>query len=273
MWGLSIQFWQNVVWIASVVALVGGVGAGASLYVSSWVSSSIADQVQADADRRISEAQARGDEAQAEAAKANERANVAAERAATLEKAAAELQLQVEEAKKLAGPRNIRGKDQDHIKAALESFRGTPYDLSFPPIGDHASLLAPSLLEPGSFLIDHLIVTLSRLSGWELRSVEGNIPKAPLPAGPASLSLDSTTFTDGQKVAIPLICVGQITGVAGVKILHPKNPKLVDPAYALARALNDVGVWTDVDLPVPHNNIAADMITTDAIHIVVGTKP
>ena len=234
-------------------ALILGGGAVILLYISAT-----------HANRRIAEVQA-------EAAKANERANVAAERAASLEKEAAELQLKVEEAKKLAGPRNIRGKDRDQITAALEAFQGTPYDLSFPPIGDHAPL--PNLLEPGSFLIDHLIVTLSMLSRWKLCSVEGKVPKTPLPAPLATLSLDPATFKEGQKVTVPLLWAGQISGVVGVKILSPKNSKMVDIAYALAQALNKAGIWTDVDLPPPHNNIPNDMITTDAIHIVVGTKP
>ena len=86
MWGLTLQFWQDVVLWANIVALAGGVLTGAALFVSAWVSSNIADVVQQDADRRITEARTKGDEAREGAAKANERAAKTEERAAELER-------------------------------------------------------------------------------------------------------------------------------------------------------------------------------------------
>ena len=81
----------------------------------------------------------------------------------------------------LAGPRNIHPEDdRAALTAALEPFRGTPYDLSIPPINNR-SPLQQELLEPGSFLVGDLILVLSVLSGWKLQSVEGDILKAPLP--------------------------------------------------------------------------------------------
>jgi hypothetical protein len=73
MWGFSISFLQTVVSIANVLALVGGILAGAGLFVSAVVSSRIADTVQADADRRIEDARTKGDEARATASQANEK--------------------------------------------------------------------------------------------------------------------------------------------------------------------------------------------------------
>jgi hypothetical protein len=90
MWGLSIQFWQSVVLWANIAALAAGVVTGAALFVSAWVSSSIADIIQEDADRRITEARTRGDEAREGAAKANERAVEAEARAAEATQRAAE---------------------------------------------------------------------------------------------------------------------------------------------------------------------------------------
>jgi hypothetical protein len=110
MWGLSVQFWQNVVLWANVVALAGGILTGAALFVSAWVSKNIADVVQQDADRRISEARTRGDEARADAAKANERASAAAERAADAEERAAALQLKALELQKQLQARDIHFK-------------------------------------------------------------------------------------------------------------------------------------------------------------------
>lgn len=127
-------------------------------------------------------------------ASANERAESAREHAAQLE-------LRVAEAKKLAAPRNIRGQDKDHVKAALESFRGTPYDLSFPPIADHSP--EPSLLEPGSMLIDHLMVILSNLCGWELHSIEGGVTKVPLPKSERLLTFDTGVAADHFEVPAP----------------------------------------------------------------------
>jgi hypothetical protein len=122
-------------------------------------------------------------------------------------------------------------------------------------------------------LIDHLMVILSNLCGWELRSIEGSIPKVPLPKPERLLTFDTAALMTGQTVFIPDILVGQITGVVGVKVVVPKKPQLLDPVKALITALNDVGIVTDFEWPEPHNNIATNMITSDAVHIVVGTKP
>src|SRR6478752_5646573 len=118
---------------------------------------------------------------------------LANERAETAKEHAAQLELRVAEAKKLAGPRNIRGQDKEHLKAALEVFPGTPYDLSFPTITDHGP--SPNFLEPGSMLIDHLMVILSNLCGWELRSIEGKIPKVALPLAHRLLTADVRSLT------------------------------------------------------------------------------
>jgi septal ring factor EnvC (AmiA/AmiB activator) len=89
MWGLTLQFWQNVVTGANIAALALGILTAAAAAVSALVSSHIAVVVQQDADQRILEARTRGDEARADAAKANQRASEAAERAAALEQEAA----------------------------------------------------------------------------------------------------------------------------------------------------------------------------------------
>jgi hypothetical protein len=192
---------------------------------------------------------------------------------ATLEKEAAELAVRVEEAKKLADPRTLNQKDQDHIKAGLESFRGTPYDLSFPPIAGPSGFEQRELLrlEPGSYLINHLIGTLAS-AGWELHSVEGNVSKMPLPFTQAIMSLGAVT--EKANSSLPTILVGQITGVSGIIILWPQNnEKLKKPAFALALSLNQAGIWTDVDYPTLNDTTLADMFTSNAIHVVIGTKP
>ena len=122
-------------------------------------------------------------------------------------------------------------------------------------------------------LIDHLMVILSNLCGWELRSIEGKIPKVALPLAHRLLTADVRSLTSGRTVSIPDILVGQITGVVGIKVILPGNTKLRAPAQALLTTLNDIGLAADFEWPEPYNNIATDMVTTDAIHIVVGTKP
>src|SRR5207253_10977167 len=99
MWGLTLQFWQNVVTGAIIAALAMGILSAAAAAVSAFLSLRIADVVQQDADQRISEARTRGEEARADAARANQRASEAAERAAALEKEAAETRLQYEKLK------------------------------------------------------------------------------------------------------------------------------------------------------------------------------
>jgi hypothetical protein len=86
MWGLTIQFWQSVVFWANIVAFAAGFFAVAALFVSALVSPKIADVIQRDADSRIAEARTRGDEARADAARANQLASEATERASALEK-------------------------------------------------------------------------------------------------------------------------------------------------------------------------------------------
>ncbi len=177
----------------------------------------------------------------------------------------------VEEARKLAGPRTLNDKDQNNIKAALEPFRGTSYDLSFPPIVGPAFERPLLQLEPGSYLINHLIGTLAS-AGWELRSVEGSVPKTLLPSGQAFMSLGVAEVK--PNASIPNIFIGQITGVSGVKICWPQNDeKLLQSAEALAHALNKAQIWTDFDLPPPNNSIPAGTFTSHAVHVVIGTKP
>ena len=126
MWGLTLQFWQNVVLWANIVALAGGILTGAALFVSAWVSSHIADVVQQDADQRILEARTRGDEARADAAKANQRASEAAERAAEAEQRAAEANLELA---RMKAPRTLRPDQQEHVIATLKPFAGTQFDV------------------------------------------------------------------------------------------------------------------------------------------------
>jgi hypothetical protein len=114
MWGLSLQFWQSVVLWTNIAALVAGVITGAALFVSAWVSSSIADIIQQDADRRIAEAQTKGEEAREGAAKANERAAKTEERAAQLERENLEIR------EKVAG-RRISKLQHDTIVKSLSS--------------------------------------------------------------------------------------------------------------------------------------------------------
>jgi hypothetical protein len=111
MWGFSAEFWQSVVSVANVIALVGAVATGAALFVSAYVSSDIADRVEREADTKIAEARAQGDEARAEAAKANERASAANERAAALEKEAAEARLKLEQLQ----PRQLSSDEIDRL--------------------------------------------------------------------------------------------------------------------------------------------------------------
>jgi hypothetical protein len=177
------------------------------------------------------------------------------------------------DARKLAGARNIRGRDIDHITEAIKSFRDTPYDLSIPPISDNR--VVPELLEPGSFLVNQIISTLHD-AGWKLHSIGGEIAKRQLPYTLATLLIDEIQLSNGQQtVLVPIILIGQITGVVGIKIIFDikKNLPLRDPSFALAKALNDVDVWADVLEDPSEINIAADMINAEAIHVIVGTKP
>ena len=68
---------------------------------------------------------------------ANEAATSAANaRAAEANAHAAELELKVAEARKLAGPRNIRDEDRVQMVRVLSQFRGTPYGTNTASISD-----------------------------------------------------------------------------------------------------------------------------------------
>ena len=172
----------------------------------------------------------------------------------------------------LAGPRNIHGtEDRLVIKSALERFPRTPYDLSLPPMTDRKPGQL-ELLEPSSFLVEHLIVVLSVLSGWKLQSVQGDIPKTPLPVAITSLIMQDEKSS--RNAPVPVINVGQISGVVGIKIVVPfVETTLRDAAFALAQALNKIHIETDVDFPAPNNNIKTNLVTGNAVHIIIGAKP
>jgi hypothetical protein len=48
---------------------------------------------------------------------------------------------------------------------------------------------------------------------------------------------------------------------------------LRDAAFALAQALNKIHIETDVDFPAPNNNIKTNLVTGNAVHIIIGAKP
>jgi hypothetical protein len=143
MWGLSIQFWQSVVFGANIVALVAGVAAGAALFVSALVSSKIADIVQEDADRRITDAQTRGDEAREGAAKANERA--------------AELQLKAAELQKQLEARDI---DRETFPNLLKNVSKFPIEILYSRDGTDTFWLASRMLAILGSLKWHLITPI-----------------------------------------------------------------------------------------------------------------
>ena len=174
----------------------------------------------------------------------------------------------------LAGPRNIHGtEDRLVIKSALERFPRTPYDLSLPPMTDRKPGQL-ELLEPSSFLVEHLIVVLSVLSGWKLQSVQGDIPKTPLPDNITYLTMLQEEKSSSRDAPVPVINVGQISGVVGIKIVVPfVETTLRDAAFALAQALNKIHIETDVDFPAPNNNIKTNLVTGNAVHIIIGAKP
>lgn len=179
------------------------------------------------------------------------------------------LQLRVDEAKRLAGPRNIREPSiRTAMQAKLAPFAGTPYDLTVPlparpdPLGNS--------LEPGSFLVDDIIDVLV-MSGWKLHSVEGGVAKAPLPftaGASAMLGLDRPL-----PKTMPVILVGELSGVAGVRIVLPSDDKMREAASALEFALRAAGIWAGPEFGTPYNTIPVGVLTGDAIHIIIGTKP
>lgn len=120
-WGASIQFWQTVATVATVVALVSGGITAISAFVSAWVSNNVSSAIQEDADKRIAEIQARSDEAKAEAAAAIERAaeaNVRAlEAALALEKYKEHRRLNPEEQAEIASKVKVLKRTQFAISA------------------------------------------------------------------------------------------------------------------------------------------------------------
>jgi hypothetical protein len=81
--------------------------------------------------------------------------------------------------------------------------------------------------------------------------VQGDIPKTPLPVAITSLIMQDEKSS--RNAPVPVINVGQISGVFGIKIVIPvAETTLRDAAYALAQALNKAHIETDVDLPAPH---------------------
>jgi hypothetical protein len=244
MLGLGLDSWNNVMALALAIGAFAAVVVGVSQYIII----------------QLQKAEAK------DAAAAFERYKIG------VEAQVADAKREGIEAGKRAGPRNIRGDDRGKMKSALETYRGTPYDLTFAPINDPAPFQF-NLLEPGSFLISDLVVVLTKLSGWELHSVEGSIPKAPMPSTIAVMSLDSDTITSGKSFTVPLIYVGQISGIAGVKIVISPDPSRMKAVQALTQALNSVGIWADFEMYPSHSSIPAGSFSNDAVHIIVGSKP
>ena len=147
-WGLSVQFCQNLVLSANVFALVCGTLTGAALYVSAKLSSNIADVIQQNADKQIGEAQTRGDEARAEAAKANERT-------AGLEKEAAELRLALEREQATHLPRTIKPDQREKISESLRQFSGQEF------------IIVSYVYDPDAVTTNKLIATMLIEAGWK----------------------------------------------------------------------------------------------------------
>src|SRR5690242_182834 len=70
-----------------------------------------------------------------------------------------------------AGPRNLTGDEVFKLIDTLKPLGGKPYDLTIPP-----------MMESGSFL-DNQLVSILKDSGWELRTIKGNVEKAQIPFG------------------------------------------------------------------------------------------
>jgi hypothetical protein len=167
--------------------------------------------------------------------------------------------------RKAAAPRNIRGDEFRKIADALKSYGGTKYDLSLPPLNNPGFL--GSLLEPGSYLPQQLITAL-RLSGWEIKSMEGSIPKIALPwefAGSAVIPPSSST-----SVPIPTIMVGQFSGIVGVRISWNSlsDGNLLDAAEALSKVLDSIGIRNDLAITREDGGM-----TPHVVHIILGSKP
>ena len=184
-------------------------------------------------------------------------------------KSITDAQQRADQAKKLAGPRNIVGADKEYLKAQLEKYRGISYDLTLPPLQYNPF---PTFVEQGSQLPEHLIVILTNLCGWELRSVEGSVKKVALPTQQRLLVDRSLWEHPGQEIFIPNIYVGEITGVNGVKIVLPPKGRLQDAAIDLWQALDHIGIVASLEYPPPNNNLPTGTISGDRIHIIVGTK-
>ena len=167
--------------------------------------------------------------------------------------------------RKAAAPRNIRGDEFRKIADALKSYRGIKYDLSLPPLNNPG--FVGSLLEPGSYLPEQLVTAL-RLGGWEIKSMDGDIPKTALPwefAGAAVIPSPSV-----NSVPIPTILVGQISGVVGVRISVNvlSDGNLVDAAEALSNALDSIDILNDLAITSEDGGM-----TPHVVHITLGSKP
>ena len=118
MWGFSLQFWQSVWWVATILtAIFGSLGIVAAL-ISAWVGWGISDVVQQDADTRIAEAGVVAATANAEAAKAN--VARAQERTALLEKESAEAKLEHERLKQKLAWRRLTAEQHAILVNALK---------------------------------------------------------------------------------------------------------------------------------------------------------
>jgi hypothetical protein len=165
---------------------------------------------------------------------------------------------------KLKAPRQLTSEEVDGIAAALKPLGGFPYDLS-----------VPTLLEPGSTLINGLVLALNK-AGWELRSMQGNVEALPIDS---SISEMASVFSvlpppgppgSSETLRAPRLILGKNSDVMGVLILADPtgHPELFPPAMALKDALTKVGMVTQCFAAHTRNNMAADVI-----HISIGAKP
>jgi hypothetical protein len=168
---------------------------------------------------------------------------------------------------KLKAPRQLTGEEIDRIGAVLKPLGAFPYDLS-----------VPTLLEPGSTLINCLVLALNK-AGWTLRSMQGNVEMIP-PDNPSSQTVAAFAVLpppgppgSSQTLHVPPIVLGRNSDVMGVLILSDpfgskERAQLFPPAMALKNALTEVGVVAQCFAAHTKNNMAADVI-----HISVGAKP
>jgi hypothetical protein len=262
----AIHFWDlppSIGELAATLIADGLIGAGLLIEVICILRAIVwTRREKNESDQQVAEANRRAFEAE-------ERASSADRKTEELKAESLKLALQVEQAKRLAGPRNLWDDGMTDIKAATEPFSGTAYDLTIPPIADNRPV--PELFEPGSYLLNQLIGTL-KSAGWQLCSIEGDIPKRLLPRLIALAAADFPSAAVSRRVVqVPMILVGQATGVAGIRISVGGKDMFIDAAYALVQALNRAGLRTDVR----HSFDALaldDQITSDAVHIIIGTR-